>query len=80
MQYFCFSENITGEDNAIYTAYGIKFKSDADEKLIRDITLNENEIRILCTDLNFWQPDECHIKDVVEDFICKINTMTVKSL
>lgn len=78
MQYTYFGEIISDEDGFMHMTYGIKSLNG--KICIKDITMEKENIRRLCRNLNSSSVESCQIFDVIYDFICSVNTVTVKRL
>ena len=65
-------KTLSNIDIGIYTTYGIKLTSDGPtfrEKAISDISVAEQNVKILVDECNKLELEPCHFFDVVEDFI-----------
>lgn len=78
MQFVYFSQELFDEAGAVYTAYGIKSINDKESIFVKDITLKKDCIEKLCDMLNSNQIERCHIPEIIQDFICSINTVKIK--
>ena len=69
-RYSVLSQTLKNDEGEEYTAYGIKVLSgEEDIAVISDISVNYEEIRLLCSSCTENGLDPIHIYDVIEDFL-----------
>lgn len=70
-----FSESILDAEGTEYKTWGILVETEHQRYQIRDITFKKEEIEELCRRLQSMTVADCHILDVVEDFITEISSI-----